>query len=306
MPVAPPQIVDLHCHSFASTGASGLPPHIPGFFKQRGYAACSLTEHDSVTSLDAARTAADEVGIEYLPGVEVSARVDDPELAETGAHILGYGFEVGPALTALLDEAGSVRREWVRGGLARLRQQGLADIREEELAAHLRKVLGPDHIWKEPLNIIPLDEVLRAKGAFTGPGNAARLLLDEVYPRDELPVVLPTAAKVCNVLRQAGAVVILAHPGAGGRPCSPHERRRLEHWLDHYVDGLEVYTPKHGADYRAFEMQLLGERQRPFSGGTDSHVYSADTAVSQAPYACVESIRAWQQDPVPTMDQQHA
>ena len=95
-------VVDLHCHSSASGGAIGKPPEIAAFFKARGYLAFGLTEHDTLLSLDAAREAAASVGIEYVPGIEVSARIEDAELPDRAAHILGFFYERTPELLELV------------------------------------------------------------------------------------------------------------------------------------------------------------------------------------------------------------
>ena len=68
----PPKTVDLHCHSSASSGAIGTPMKATSFFRDAGFAAFSLTEHDTLSSLDAAREAAEREGVEYLPGIEMS------------------------------------------------------------------------------------------------------------------------------------------------------------------------------------------------------------------------------------------
>jgi hypothetical protein len=38
-------------------------------------------------------------------------------------------------------------------------------------------------------------------------------------------------------------------------------------------------------------LDIVKERNRPFSGGTDSHGYGAASKWSEAPYECLESIR---------------
>lgn len=82
-------LVDLHCHSSASNGATGKPADIARTLKHAGFAAFALTEHDSLASQDAAAAGAEAAGIEFVPGLEVSTRLDDPRLpAQPYAHVL--------------------------------------------------------------------------------------------------------------------------------------------------------------------------------------------------------------------------
>jgi len=131
------QLVDLHCHSSASVGAVGLPTRIPGFLKQRGYCAFSLTEHDSLESLAVAEQAATEADIEFISGVELTTRIDDPELPAGAAHILGYSFEVTPDLEGLTDA--SVGPEWVEKLLRFLKHENVADIGLDEILDSIRR-----------------------------------------------------------------------------------------------------------------------------------------------------------------------
>lgn len=292
------RVVDLHCHSSASGGAIGKPPEIAAFFKARGYLAFGLTEHDTFSSLDAAREAAADVGIEYVPGIEVSARVDDPELPERVAHILGFFYERTRDLVELVRRGEYRQSEWVRTGLERLRCKGALDVTEEEIRAMISKVFGPDDVWKRTYSVGPVGDVLREKGVLPpdSGNNGVRRMLAEVYPESERPP-LPGADSVCRMLREAGAVVMLAHPGGPRTEPGEAERRRLEVWLGRYVDGLEVYTPKHNEPYRRMELDLLKSLARPFCGGTDTHAYGEGTPWSDAPYACLESIREFSARP---------
>jgi len=282
--------VDLHCHSSASGGAVGEPAEIADFFSRSGCAAFSLTEHQSIASLEAAACAAQRVGIEYVPGIELSVRVEDDDAPDRVVDILGFLFEPTEELRRLAEEALERSRIWVREGLRRLRERGIVDIAEEELAATVR-----DDPWKNPLSVGPLARALEARGmarrdAPRSLNDQARDLLEGVFPQSQLPR-RPEVGLVCEVLGRAGAVRVLAHPGGGGKPACPQQRRRLNWWLDRYVDGLEVYQRKHTPQYEALALDVVRGRNAPFSGGSDSHSYSDRAAFRRAPYACLESLR---------------
>ena len=294
-------LVDLHCHSSASGGAKGTPVQIAEFFKGHGYAAFSLTEHDNLYSLDAAVEACKKVGVEFVPGIEISARVgvsDGPDPVDKVMHILGFFFERTPELDTLIKHSVARSTEWVRGGIVRLRQMGMADITEQELDEYIKSKYGPDDVWKRTYSIKPLRDLLVQRGVLSREGPPTiRDFLKELYPQSQLPP-LPEAGRVSRVLAEAGAVRILAHPGdsptwpsGSGRMPSDAEHSRLRWWLDRYVDGLEAYTYKHTPEYRDMVLEISRSRHVPYSGGSDRHSYVDTTRMSDAPHACLESLK---------------
>ena len=78
---------DLHCHSTASDGE--LSPR-DLVFRAKDYAVdvLSLTDHDTTAGLEEAQTAADEVGIKLIHGIELSVRWKQEQL-----HILGLNID---------------------------------------------------------------------------------------------------------------------------------------------------------------------------------------------------------------------
>ena len=74
--------IDLHTHSTCSDG-SMTPAELMRHAKAAGLSAVALTDHDCVDGLDEAREEALRIGIEFIPGVELSVKSD----AET--HIVG-------------------------------------------------------------------------------------------------------------------------------------------------------------------------------------------------------------------------
>lgn len=98
----------------------------------------------------------------------------------------------------------------------------------------------------------------------------------------------PNAREVCDTLHRAGAVVILAHPATATKD-------QFLQWLDRYGDGIEVYHPRNKPDYRRLLLEVVRDTGCAFTGGSDLHWYGWDNMkdlYSDAPYACLESLRA--------------
>ena len=63
--------IDLHCHSTISDGLLA-PQDIVALAAKSGIKVMALTDHDDITGLQTARSAALEHGIHFVNGVEIS------------------------------------------------------------------------------------------------------------------------------------------------------------------------------------------------------------------------------------------
>ena len=76
-------IIDLHTHTTASDG-SMTPESLVLHALHEKIRAIAITDHDTIDGVEAAYLKGLEVGLEVVPGVEISTG-DKPEI-----HILGY------------------------------------------------------------------------------------------------------------------------------------------------------------------------------------------------------------------------
>src|ERR1700761_6853323 len=83
------QFVDLHAHSTASDGTLS-PAEVLRLAKESGFVGFALTDHDTIAGLPEAAAAAKELGIDFLPGIEISCEVPKPATM----HMLGYGVDI--------------------------------------------------------------------------------------------------------------------------------------------------------------------------------------------------------------------
>lgn len=77
---------DFHIHSYCSDGMHS-PASVMRLAAAGGVRQVSLTDHDTVMGCDEAGRTAGEIGIDFIPGIEVTS-----EIMGRRAHILGYGF----------------------------------------------------------------------------------------------------------------------------------------------------------------------------------------------------------------------
>ena len=78
------KLIDLHAHSTESDGTY-TPEALMGLAKKCGLSAVALTDHDSISGIAKAQSAAEQLGLELVPGIELSTDYHGMEI-----HILGY------------------------------------------------------------------------------------------------------------------------------------------------------------------------------------------------------------------------
>src|SRR5438128_1936286 len=76
--------IDLHTHTYYSDGTLG-PQQLFELARDRDLDVLALTDHDTTAGLPEARQAAALVGVELVPGVELSSEYDG-----TSLHVLCY------------------------------------------------------------------------------------------------------------------------------------------------------------------------------------------------------------------------
>jgi len=118
----PEQNFDLHCHSNVSDGM--LPPaELVARAAAQGVTVLSLTDHDDVAGLEAARGAALEHGIQLVNGVEISVTWGSHTL-----HIVGLQINpVHPVLSTGLEGIRHGRSERAEKMAAQLDKAGIKD-----------------------------------------------------------------------------------------------------------------------------------------------------------------------------------
>ena len=101
--------IDLHLHTIFSDGHLE-PKEVVELGYQKKISALSVTDHDSVEGLAETSAAAAVLGIEYVPGIELSS-----SRLGVDFHILGYFIDIKHAeLLDYLDQYASKRRERIR------------------------------------------------------------------------------------------------------------------------------------------------------------------------------------------------
>ncbi|MFO7173473.1 MAG: PHP domain-containing protein [Bacillota bacterium] len=241
---------DLHLHTTASDGTLS-PAEMVALSREQGLAAVAITDHDTAAGLPEALAAGERLGIQVIPGVELSCPVGD---GHAEVHLLGYlcRFDDGP-LADLLTRLRRGRLDRAAASVERLRARGYAIDLDRVLALGGESV-GRAHIAQALVEAGYAQSVKEAFDRFLVPGRPGYV------PRPRL-----TLAEAIQAVREAGGVPILAHPGLV----------RDDQWVAAAIDagvmGLEAYHTEHSAAQAEKYARWAEARGLLVTGGSDSH-----------------------------------
>src|SRR5207248_5274988 len=108
-----------------------------------GLSALSLTDHDTVAGISEARAEGQQLGIHFLPGIEISCQYPAPGTM----HLLGYGISpASQALHAMMHNLVGARNERNRKIIATLQRLGVIITLDEVEREAAGKVIGRPHV----------------------------------------------------------------------------------------------------------------------------------------------------------------
>jgi 3',5'-nucleoside bisphosphate phosphatase len=246
--------IDLHLHTTHSDGSLS-PTEVLRLAHKARVTALAITDHDIVSSIPEAMAAGAELGIEIIPGVEISSYVGTSEL-----HILGYCIrwqdpELNQRLTALR-ESRHARNPQI---IDRLRSLGL-DITYEEV----RTLAGTDSVGRPHIA-----RLLMNKKYVTSAKDAFNLYLAEGRPA-YVPRELPQPSDAIAWIRAAGGVAVLAHP-TWAKVSGEGLFTLLKTLKVGGLGGIEVHYSTHSKRQTTEYLDLAKRLDLLVTGGSDFH-----------------------------------
>lgn len=247
--------IDLHTHSRASDGTQS-PTELVRDAVAAGLDVLAITDHDTADGWDEAATAATELGLTLVRGLEISTRHQG-----RGVHLLAYLPDPEhPRLVEELDRILAGRDSRVPAMVDRLRGLGID---------------------------ITLDDVRRASGAAAATGRPhvadALVTLGVVANRDEafasyLASGRPAYAnryaaslvEMIDIVREAGGVSVIAHPW-GRHQRATLDEASLADLVDRGLAGLEVDHQDHDAATRDALRAVTRNLGLVATGSSDHH-----------------------------------
>lgn len=248
------KIVDLHTHTTESDG-SFTPEELMREAKRVGLSAIAITDHDSISGIKKAAPLAEELGIELIPGVELSTDYNGKEVHVVGLYV-------------------NIEDEYFLGKIKEFKEN--RDSRNAIMVENLQKE-GFD-ITIEALTAENPDCVITR-------ANIARFLYEhgmiptiqtafEKYIGDNCKCYVNrfkiTPMDGVRLIKEAGGTAILAHPLLYHMSDSTLQKMVAE-MKEAGLDGIEaVYCTYAPAEERQMK-QFAKENGLLISGGSDFH-----------------------------------
>jgi 3',5'-nucleoside bisphosphate phosphatase len=244
-------VIDLHLHTTASDGASS-PEVLAEEARAAGLTTIAVTDHDTMAGVAAVTDAAGSA-LTVIPGIEITA-------VERGrdVHVLGYFLDAASGeLQSFLTRQRADRRRRLVDILDRLAAIG-AQIDAEPLLARAAeegdRAVGRLLIANALIEAGLAADIADAFDRFLGAGQPA------FVPREG-----SSAAAVVALIRRAGGLPVLAHPGKTERD------DLIPALVSAGLAGLEVFHPDHDASATTRYAAVAAEHGLARTGGSDYH-----------------------------------
>jgi len=243
---------DLHLHTNFSDGTF-TPEELAEHGKRHQLAAMALTDHDTVEGCERMAAACKKLGIEFIPGTELTADSGGIEL-----HLLGYFLDTHhQKLLAEIGKFQKVRQDRIREMVARLNQVNIPLQAETVFALANCRSPGRPHVGR----------ALVQEG-FCGS-------LDEAFERflkKNRPAFVPkfkiSALDAIALIHEAGGLAVMAHPGLN------RSDQMIPALVDEGLDGIECFHTKHSPATSDHYLKIAARYGVLITGGSDCHGYS--------------------------------
>jgi len=243
------EYMDLHIHSTHSDGLL-TPEDIVRYAKKYQLKAISITDHDAISSLQEAMDAGERYGVEIVPGIELSTKLDDYTI-----HLLGYYINPEyPSIIKYVNENRFIREERAKKIVSRLGELGIKISYELVKLRSNGGVIGRPHIA----------DVLLEEGFVFSFRDAFEKYLGE---NKAAYVPKPTLSfeEGIEKIHNAGGLAFVAHPAID------IDDEIIFQLKDLGLDGIEVYHPKHLESEMERFLTLAVNNNLLVSGGSDCH-----------------------------------
>ena len=192
------ELIDLHTHTTASDG-SLAPAELVQAAKDAGLKAVAVTDHDTIDGLPEALEAGRRLGLEVVPGVEISVqRGQNPG----GMHMLGLFVDhKEPTLAGALKRLQEARAQRNPKMVARLNELGIPLTMDEVNSFAGDGQVGRPHFAQALVKRGVVPNVNQAFDRYLAAGKPAYVPKFRFQPHEALAM-----------LRKAKALPVLAHP----------------------------------------------------------------------------------------------
>lgn len=246
------KLIDLHVHSTASDGTAS-PRELAELALRQGLSAVAVTDHDTVLGYPELKEAGEELGIETVPGIEISTKF------HRAVHILGYYIDphsphLEPVLNWVVEDRDKRNRE-----MCRLMAADGLPVNYEDMKQRFGEVIGRPHFADLLVELGLAKNVKDAFDRYVEKGQRYYV------GRTILPI-----EQAIDIIRLSGGVPVLAHPFQYQLDDSGL-RELIEHCIAQGLRGMECRYSGYGPEQSEYLEKLAEEYGLIKTGGSDYH-----------------------------------
>lgn len=247
-------MIDLHIHTVYSDGTY-TPEKVVCKAKELGLKAISITDHDTVSGLEEALSVGKRIGVEVVPGVEMSADAGEDEI-----HILGYYFDWKDShFLSQLEKFQTARARRNRKLIKKLESLGMPINYHELKGLAPRGVIGRLHIARLMVKKGYVPSIRAAFEEWLNPGKPAYVEKMKVSPFE-----------IIKSLLKVKGIPVFAHPHLSKRD------DLIPALVEAGLKGIEVYHSAHNGRVREHYLRIAQKYHLLVTGGSDCHGEAKD------------------------------
>jgi predicted metal-dependent phosphoesterase TrpH len=265
--------IDLHIHTKTCSDGNLNIEEVFQEARKRNIDLISITDHDSVDCQKRAIALAKRHGMSYITGIELNVTLHYPEDdKDVSLDFLGYGYDIGNQelknkLQLLKKHREKRARQILRNLNMEFEKEGIEKFTEKDI----RKIEDSvDGVFGRP----HIANYLIEKGIVKDKQEA----FDKYLVRCDVPKYPLSLAEASHLIRNAGGVLVHAHPN------DPHgtslvtithdleeQTKVIEKYMLQYIDGVECWHSRHDERTTAHYIEFAKKHNMLMTGGSDCH-----------------------------------
>ena len=265
--------IDLHIHTRTGSDGSLTIEEVFQEAKSRNINLISITDHDSIVCQGKAMALARKHGMSYITGVELNVTFRYLEgNKDVSLDFLGYGYDVGDKeLKNKSQSMKEYRKKRARRILQNLNTEFDKEGSDRFTGEDLRRIEeSVDGVFGRP----HIANYLVGKGIVKDKQEA----FDKYLVKCDVPKYPLSLAEASQLIRNAGGILIHAHPGdpKGTSLASiTHDLEKqtkvIEEYMLQYIDGVECWHTDHDEKITAHYIEFARKHDMFMTGGSDCH-----------------------------------
>jgi|GEM_PF-852039 len=261
--------VDYHLHSRCSDGKFS-PEGVVKIAAEFGLREISVTDHNTLSHIQAAQETAEQLGMIFIKGCEITARV-----GKIDYHILAYGFTRQDLLKDFFEKEKKKQEERALKTAQKLIELGWS--------------LELSLLWEKKKFTETFGRLLIVQAILADPKNSERLERERIFSDDDFyskylgkgcsayfPRKKPGIKKVIKLIHLSGGLAIWAHPIWTLNEY--YTQMTVSHLGENFrkmrragIDGLEVFYPGIKASQALTLYHMCWKYRLIVTGGSDWH-----------------------------------